>query len=78
MLVRNKVVSSTEQDVVLEFYGLPPIGQKQRRPAQRGHSFIARECATPVEDWSEEIGGMLEWESTEDRTDGGGYSDPGE
>ncbi len=31
-LERNKNASSTKQDVVMEFYGLPPIGQKQRRP----------------------------------------------
>jgi hypothetical protein len=31
-LGRNKGVDSTKQDVVMEFYGLPPIGQKQRRP----------------------------------------------
>jgi len=31
-LVRNKNASSTKHGVVMEFYGLPPIGQKQRRP----------------------------------------------
>jgi hypothetical protein len=31
-LQRNKNASSAKQDVVMEFYGLPPIGQKQRRP----------------------------------------------
>jgi recombination protein RecA len=31
-LQRNKNAGSTKQDVVMEFYGLPPIGQKQRRP----------------------------------------------
>ena len=31
-LQRNKNAGSTEQDVAMEFYGLPPIGQKQRRP----------------------------------------------
>jgi hypothetical protein len=31
-LTRNKLISSTKQGVVMEFYGLPPIGQKQRRP----------------------------------------------
>jgi hypothetical protein len=30
-LQRNKDASSTKRDV-MEFYGLPPIGQKQRRP----------------------------------------------
>jgi hypothetical protein len=29
---RNKNASSTKQNIVMEFYGLPPIGQKQRRP----------------------------------------------
>jgi hypothetical protein len=32
---RNKNASSTEQDVAMESCGLPPIGQEQRRPAQR-------------------------------------------
>ena len=31
-LKRNKNASSTKRDVVMQFYGLPPIGQKQRRP----------------------------------------------
>jgi hypothetical protein len=31
-LERNKNGSSTKQSVGMEFYGLPPIGQKQRRP----------------------------------------------
>jgi hypothetical protein len=31
-LTRNKNASSTKRDVVMKFYGLPPIGQKQRRP----------------------------------------------
>jgi prolyl-tRNA editing enzyme YbaK/EbsC (Cys-tRNA(Pro) deacylase) len=31
-LIRNKNASSTKRDVVMKFYGLPPIGQKQRRP----------------------------------------------
>jgi long-chain acyl-CoA synthetase len=31
-LIRNKNGSSTKQSVGMEFYGLPPIGQKQRRP----------------------------------------------
>jgi len=31
-LGRNKNASSTKRDVVMKFYGLPPIGQKQRRP----------------------------------------------
>jgi hypothetical protein len=31
-LGRNKNASSTKQDFVMEFYGLPPIGQKQKRP----------------------------------------------
>jgi hypothetical protein len=28
-LERNKIASSTKQDVVMKFYGFPPIGQKQ-------------------------------------------------
>jgi hypothetical protein len=32
VLQRNKNGSSTKQSVVMEFYGLPPIGQKQERP----------------------------------------------
>jgi hypothetical protein len=40
----------------MEFYGLPPIGQKQKRPArsrglpgaQTGHSFIPRGSVKPV------------------------------
>jgi hypothetical protein len=31
-LKRNKNASSTKRNVVMKFYGLPPIGQKQRRP----------------------------------------------
>jgi hypothetical protein len=31
-LIRNKNASSTKRDVVMKFYRLPPIGQKQRRP----------------------------------------------
>ena len=31
-LTKNKLVGSTKQGVVMEFYGLPPIGQKQRPP----------------------------------------------
>jgi hypothetical protein len=31
-LIRNKNASSTKRDAVMQFYGLPPIGQKQRRP----------------------------------------------
>jgi hypothetical protein len=32
VLGRNKNASSTKQDVVMEFCGRPPIGQKQGRP----------------------------------------------
>jgi hypothetical protein len=31
-LTKNKNASSTKRDAVMQFYGLPPIGQKQRRP----------------------------------------------
>jgi hypothetical protein len=31
-LIRNKNASSTKRDVVMKFYRLPPIGQKQRHP----------------------------------------------
>jgi hypothetical protein len=31
-LLKSKIVGSTKRDVVVEFYGLPPIGQKQIRP----------------------------------------------
>jgi hypothetical protein len=44
----------------MEFYGFPPIGRKQRRPArprglpgaQMGHSFIPRGLVKPVGDQS--------------------------
>jgi hypothetical protein len=43
----------------MEFYGLPPIGQKQKRPArprglpgaQMGHSFIPRGSVGPQADY---------------------------
>jgi hypothetical protein len=31
-LIRKTIASPTKHDAVMEFYGLPPIGQKQRRP----------------------------------------------
>jgi len=34
----------------MEFYGLPPIGQKQRRPMDGAPSFISRGLASPVRD----------------------------
>jgi hypothetical protein len=51
-LVRNKNASSTKQRVVMEFYGLPPIGQKQRRPMD-GAQFHSR--------WVGNAGGELKW-----------------
>jgi len=39
--------SSTKQDIVAEFYGLPPIGQRQRRPmdgAQFHSPWVGEDC----------------------------------
>ena len=49
-LTRNKNASSTKRDVVMKFYGLPPIGQKQRRPMD-GAQFHSP--------WVGEAGGRL-------------------
>ena len=55
LLKGNKVVSSTKQDVVMELYGLPPIGQKQRRPMD-GAQLHSPWSATPAEDFKAEKG----------------------
>jgi hypothetical protein len=49
-LKRNRNASSTKQGVVMEFYGLPPIGQKQRRPMDGAPSFIPRGSAKTMDD----------------------------
>ena len=41
-LIKTKDASSTKQDVVMEFHGLPPIGQKQRRPMDGAQSHSPR------------------------------------
>jgi hypothetical protein len=42
----------------MEFYGLPPIGQKQRRPMDGAPSFIPRGPVKPVGITSSTIAGV--------------------
>jgi hypothetical protein len=37
-LTRNRAASAAEQDVLMEFYGLPPIGQKRPMDGAQFHS----------------------------------------
>jgi hypothetical protein len=56
----TKIQVQQKKDAVMEFYGLPPIGQKQRHPArprglpgaQMGPSFISP--------WVGNVGGRLQ------------------
>jgi len=50
---RNMVLSSTRQDVLMEFRGLPPIGQKQKRPMDGAQFFPP---------WVDNTGGELNGE----------------
>jgi hypothetical protein len=39
---RNKNANSTKRDVVMKFYRLPPIGQKQKRPMDGAQFYSPR------------------------------------
>jgi len=70
-LGRNKNASSTKRDVVMKFYGLPPIGQKQRRPmgGAQFHSPRVGEAGWETEKETEfQLGGALDNLSQTDRT----------
>jgi hypothetical protein len=41
-LIRNKNASSIKYEIFIEFYGLPPIGQKQRRPMDGAQFHLLR------------------------------------
>jgi PAS domain S-box-containing protein len=47
-LERNKNASSTKQGVVIEFYRLPSIGQKQRRPMDGAQIHCRRPAGEPA------------------------------